>query len=279
MNKSRECVGMALRRWATQSSLYSRNQRLVPAGTFGSSPRTPWTCLRHGMAEYGTTADVVQPEATDSLDRVWELLQRGNQRFIEGKVGKFSEDPHKKSVRERRRELVPGQAPVATILTCSDSRISPELVFDCDMGKLFVVRNAGNVLSEDAVATIQFAVEVTRTPLVMVLGHEDCKAVSLCVDSTADGANIRTPNASTEGENMAPMDALMAKLRPAVLSAAESSDYAHRSELCDNAVEYNVTHQLQQLSNIEVVRKANEEGRVKLLGLKYKLESGEVATV
>jgi len=103
-----------------------------------------------------------------------EALQRlidGNARFTAGKVGHPNQDA------ARRTVLAKGQSPFAIIVGCSDSRVSPELVFDQGLGDLFVVRVAGNVIGADVAGSVEYAVEHLHSPLLLVLGHEKCGAV------------------------------------------------------------------------------------------------------
>ncbi|MDQ3186663.1 MAG: carbonic anhydrase, partial [Pseudomonadota bacterium] len=105
-----------------------------------------------------------------------ERLMAGNERYVadQSRPLNFSSD---------RAALVKGQNPYASILSCSDSRVSPEFCFDEQRGDLFVARVAGNYLTTDFVATLEYAAAVLRTPLIMVLGHEGCGAVGAAIDA------------------------------------------------------------------------------------------------
>jgi len=110
----------------------------------------------------------------------WNALKEGNERFVAGQA----EHPHQGI--ERRSSLTGGQRPIAAVLGCSDSRVAPEVIFDQGLGDLFVVRNAGHVLDASVLGSIEYAVAVLDVPLVVVLGHGSCGAVTAAV-STADG--------------------------------------------------------------------------------------------
>eukprot|EP01138_Halocafeteria_seosinensis_P001428 gb/GECG01001464.1/.p1 GENE.gb/GECG01001464.1/~~gb/GECG01001464.1/.p1 ORF type:complete len:286 (+),score=41.40 gb/GECG01001464.1/:1-858(+) len=246
---------------------------------FGMLPQT-----RHQKASFSSDSTFSAPEATDSPDVVWEKLQRGNKRFMEGKVGKFTENPLRKPITERRKELLDGQTPVATILTCADSRISPELTFDCDIGMLFVTRNAGNVVDDDVIATIEFGIEIARTPLLLVLGHEDCMAVGRCIKTVQTDSTGRMQTELQDPDvNSSPMEKLMEKIRPAVLNAASRlkgknlSNY--NSKLYNCAIEENIRQQMEAVEKIEAVQRATREGRLRVLGVKYLLDSGEAKII
>jgi carbonic anhydrase len=107
----------------------------------------------------------------------WREMVRGNQRFVRG------EPAHPRQDVERRAELANVQHPVAALFGCSDSRLAAEIIFDKGLGDLFVVRNAGQVISDSAVASLEYAVAVLGVPLIVVLAHDRCGAVQAAVDS------------------------------------------------------------------------------------------------
>jgi carbonic anhydrase len=113
-----------------------------------------------------------QPSRAESPALVLERLKQGHQRFLEG----HSQHPH--SSRERMLAVVEGQHPLAAVLGCADSRVPVELLFDTGFGDLFVVRNAGTMSTTAAIASIEYAVGHLGVPLIVVLGHESCGAVS-----------------------------------------------------------------------------------------------------
>jgi len=116
-------------------------------------------------------AAATQPDNV-SAEVALAMLKEGNQRFLAGK----SEHPHEDP--DWRSKLESGQRPFATILGCSDSRVTPELIFDEGLGDLFVIRVAGNIVDDDVLASIEYAVAHLDTHLVVVLGHEKCGAVT-----------------------------------------------------------------------------------------------------
>jgi carbonic anhydrase len=115
----------------------------------------------------------------------WQEMVRGNDRFVAG------EPLHPRQDVERRAEVAAGQAPIAALFGCSDSRLSAEIIFDKGIGDLFVIRNAGQVISESVVGSLEYAVAVLHVPLIIVLGHDSCGAVRAAIDSqTADAAPL-----------------------------------------------------------------------------------------
>ncbi|HEY5231126.1 MAG TPA: carbonic anhydrase [Galbitalea sp.] len=115
----------------------------------------------------------------------WQEMTRGNDRFVEGAP------LHPRQDVERRAELLVSQEPLAALFGCSDSRLSAEIIFDKGIGDLFVIRNAGQVISESVIGSLEYAVAVLHVPLIVVLGHDSCGAVSAAIDSqTADAAPL-----------------------------------------------------------------------------------------
>ena len=109
-----------------------------------------------------------------------QSLKEGNERFVTGNL------LPKDTYAEDRKALCKGQHPFAVVLCCSDSRVAPEIIFDQKLGDLFVIRNAGNVVDEDVLGSIEYAVEHLETPLVVVLGHSSCGAVT----ATCQGGDL-----------------------------------------------------------------------------------------
>jgi carbonic anhydrase len=124
--------------------------------------------------------------ATDSISAEEALgrLQKGNERFASSKVSTA------KPVAAKRAETVKGQHPFAIIVGCADSRTAPEIVFDQNIGDLFVVRTAGNLVDEYALGSIEYAVEHLGSRLIVVLGHARCGAVTAAVDGGAAPGHI-----------------------------------------------------------------------------------------
>ena len=119
----------------------------------------------------------VEPSVVMDAKQAFRQLVEGNERFAAGKP----EHPHE--VRSWRDRLKEGQKPFATIIACSDSRVPPELVFDQGFGDLFMIRVAGNILSPGVVGSIEYAADHLGTPLLVVLGHEGCGAVTAALAS------------------------------------------------------------------------------------------------
>ena len=115
---------------------------------------------------------------------VLSKLKEGNQRFVENQLKNVPVDQTTKT------ELVKGQSPYAIILSCADSRVVPELIFNAGMGELFVVRVAGNVANTSSLASMEYAVAQLGTPIIVVLGHQNCGAVTAAVQGGDNGPNL-----------------------------------------------------------------------------------------
>lgn len=162
-----------------------------------------------------------------------EALQRlkdGNHRFVKEQwEGKFNDS-------KRRNSLVDGQSPYAIVLSCADSRVVPELAFDTGLGELFVIRVAGNVANTESIASIEYAVAHLNTKLIMILGHQNCGAVTAAMAGGSNGYNLNmllaqiSPAIQEAGED--------AKVNTVVRKNAEivADDLQKRSEIIANAV-------------------------------------------
>lgn len=178
-------------------------------------------------------------------------LKDGNKRFITGK------SIHPNQNAKRRNEISKGQKPFAIVVTCSDSRVPPELLFDQGQGDLFVIRTAGNVVTDIELGSIEYAAEHLHVPLVVVLGHERCGAV----DATVKG-----------GEVPGSIGTITQLIRPAVEKARETS-----GDVLDKAVRINVDNIVLNIKESEpILKKMVEEKEIKVMGGYYDLDSGEV---
>jgi carbonic anhydrase len=180
-----------------------------------------------------------------------ERLLDGNRRFMAGQPA----HPHQGA--DRRAELMCGQEPFAAILTCSDSRVPPEIIFDCGLGDLFVMRVAGNVLDKVLLGSIEYAAEHLGVRLVMVLGHSHCGAVTAAVEGGHPSGHIKS---------------LTKRIRPAVQQAATSG-----GDAIDAAVTANVQLDVAKLrASQPILAHLIAEGKLLIVGARYELETGQV---
>jgi carbonic anhydrase len=136
--------------------------------------------------------------------KAWAEMQRGNERFVSGAP------LHPRQDVERREELAFAQRPDAALFGCSDSRLAAEIIFDKGIGDLFVVRNAGQIISSSVIGSLEYAVAVLKVPLIVVLGHDECGAVRAAIDSQSAEAPAMPPH----------IDHLISKIAPAVRRVA-----------------------------------------------------------
>ena len=192
-----------------------------------------------------------------SADEALRILKAGNARYVEGKL----QHPHQDRVR-RALTAAQGQHPLATILTCSDSRTPPEIIFDQGIGDIFVVRVAGNVAATDEIGSIEYAVDHLAVPLVMVLGHSQCGAVSAVVDNAKLPPNIAK---------------LVAPIQPAVDKAREANPDAAKDVLLKAAITNNVWQAIEDmLRQSPIIREKARDNQVQVVGALYDLDSGQV---
>jgi carbonic anhydrase len=192
--------------------------------------------------------NVLSPQA--ALDR----LMKGNGRYVDGATVRHD-------FKHEREALSGGQNPFAAVLSCADSRIAPELCFDTARGDVFVCRVAGNFANDDIVASLEYAVAVLNTPLIMVLGHEACGAVDATIKSIKDGTTL-------PGH----LPALVAALRPAVEAVKDKP-----GDLLANATRSNVALNVDKLKGAAPILKAAvDDKKIRVVGGVYALKTGRV---
>jgi carbonic anhydrase len=197
------------------------------------------------------TAALGAQQALPSADAVLAELKAGNAHF----VAKKYEHPHQTAARQQA--LAATQNPHCAILTCADSRVPPELVFDQGLGDIFDVRVAGNTAGDDAVASLEYAAEHLHVPLIVVMGHTHCGAVSAAVEG---------------GTLPGKLPGLIEELRPAVEQSAHEP-----GDRIENAVHDNVALVVKQLLAAKpVLSELVATGKLRIVGAVYSLETGKV---
>jgi len=187
----------------------------------------------------------------NDADRAVQELHAGNIRH----AGGWPTQPHQ--TRERRLEIASAQRPFAAILGCSDSRVPPEIVFDQGLGDLFVVRTAGHVVDHIVLASLEYAVEHLKVPLIVVLGHTRCGAVAAAVEG---------------GEHPGHLGHLVEAIRPAV-EAVEGQP----ANVLDRAVRENVIRVVAELeASTPVLAHLVQGETLSIVGAVYALETGRV---
>jgi carbonic anhydrase len=198
--------------------------------------------------------------------KAWQQMIRGNDRFVAG------EPNHPRQDVERREEVALAQTPMAALFGCSDSRLAAEIIFDKGIGDLFVVRNAGQIISDSVIGSLEYAVGVLRVPLIVVLGHDACGAVLAAIESQGPDAVPLPANITS----------LISKIVPAVRRVAgvsDTSDDGHpidtttidsqvvgREHLRDTIAEL--------LDKSELISDAIADGSLAIVGANYRLLEG-----
>ena len=185
------------------------------------------------------------------LGQVLQKLIEGNKRFSSSKQSHPNQD------RERRQQLVKGQKPFAVIVGCSDSRISPEIIFDQGLGDLFVIRVAGNIVDDVALGSIEYAVDHLGTQLIVVLGHSKCGAVTATVQGGAVHGHIGS---------------IVQAIKPAIETARELP-----GDLTDNTIKANAGLVADQIQHSDpILSELARLDKIVVVSAYYDIESGEV---
>lgn len=207
-----------------------------------SSVKTP--VLAKGSTELD--ADEMGGAATAA-----EELNEGNAQYLKGSA-------NMDVTSDLREELVNGQKPHTIVITCSDSRVPPELIFNADLGELFTIRTAGNVVGEYEVGSVEYAADHLGSQLVVVMGHSSCGAVGAAVEGHAHG-NI---------------ESIVHEIVPSVEEAKKTE--SNEEAIADLAEDLNVANTIKRLRESSIIKELEESGKLKIVGAKYDIETGEV---
>ncbi|KAB8145530.1 carbonic anhydrase [Chloroflexia bacterium SDU3-3] len=236
------------------------------------APRARRAFLRvSGIAAVGTLATAcgsataavptAAPQPTEapvsSPDEALARLVEGNKRFVANTPTNINHSP------ERRAALASGQAPFATVLSCVDSRVPPEIIFDRGLGDLFTIRTAGHVLDHAVIGSLEFGVAELKIPLLVVMGHEKCGAVK---------ATIETLEKHGKAED--DIETLVLGIEAAVEAAK-----AKGGGLLDTAVHENTVLTVQKLKELPIFASAIQEQKLKIVGARYDLDTGAVVLI
>jgi carbonic anhydrase len=203
-------------------------------------------------AEHGSPSDPWSPAGA------WAKLARGNARFVAG------DHRHPNQDATRRDSLTGGQTPFAVFFGCADSRVAAEIIFDRGLGDLFVVRTAGHVIDAGVLGSIEFGVDILKIPLVVILGHDSCGAVSATVDAVRDGV---FPGGYIRD--------IVERVMPSVLSARQAG-----LSTADEIEAEHVRHTLRLLTErSRLVADRVADGRLAVVGAVYNLGDGRARIV
>ena len=190
---------------------------------------------------------------TPAADQIWKSLIEGNKRFAEGK-------PAARDLVSQRRSLEKTQQPPVSVLSCSDSRLPSEAIFDQGLGDLFVVRVAGNSADPIGIGSLEFAVRILGTQVIVVLGHQRCGGVT----------------AACSGEKM-PSSNLEALIQPIMESCRIAKEQHGSEDIIDFAIKTHVRKTANDLlTHSEILKHAHDAGKLSIIGAYYSLDSGIV---
>ncbi len=206
-----------------------------------------------GGSQFARAAEPAHPEQpTVAPAEAIAKLKEGNARNTSGNM------QHPGQTTERRAELTKSQHPFAIILSCSDSRVPPEIVFDQGLGDLFIVRVAGNVLNDEGLGSIEYGVEILGARLIVVLGHQSCGAVDAAMKTVA-----------AKGKAPGHIQSLVTAIKPVI-------DSTPKGDL-DTTIKANVKHVVDVLRSSTPILKARvDSGDVQVIGGYYSLDTGAV---
>jgi len=196
-----------------------------------------------------------EQQAALSPDMVIQALKEGNQRFVKN-------DLTARDTSAQVRKSTNAQYPKAIVLSCVDSRVPVEDVFDRGIGDIFVARVAGNFVNEDILGSMEFACKVSGSKLVLVMGHEHCGAIKAAVDDVKLG-------------NITPM---LEKIRPSVDLVDYSGERnSKNAEFVAMVCESNVRHTIEQIRlNSPILNEMEDKGEIKIVGAVYDMDNGQV---
>jgi len=186
----------------------------------------------------------------------WQAMVDGNHRFVSGDLA------HPRQDIDRREALAEKQTPFAALFGCADSRLSAEIIFDVGLGDLFVVRNAGQVIGETILGSLEYAVEVLGVPIILVLGHDECGAIRATINDVEGKMNA-------SGEFI---HKLVDQIRPTVLAANAQGKHE-----IDDVTELHVQDTINEmLTSSNLIAEAVKSGKLAVVGANYKLTLGEI---
>jgi carbonic anhydrase len=188
-------------------------------------------------------------------DESLQKLMDGNKRYVDGKLAS------KDLGDSRRKELGKGQKPFAIVITCSDSRVPPEILFDQGLGDIFVIRVAGNVVNPLELGSIEYGAEHLNSPLLFILGHSKCGAVKATLEA--------------KGEPEGNIGEIVKKIQPAVDAAKKKG--GSEEQIFETAIQENVRNVYNDImTKSTIIPHLAQEGKLKIVAGEYKLDSGKI---
>lgn len=213
----------------------------------GCTPQKSETSSNNNESEAAVLADV---SGADSL----KLLEEGDARFVDAKT--TTKDI---SVAKRADLSNNGQFPFAVVVSCSDSRVPPEVIFDQALGELFVIRVAGNVIDPVTLGSVEYGVEHLKSQLVVVMGHEKCGAVKATLDGGVPAGSIGS---------------IVDKIQPSVEKVKATG--VPESEVYEDSIDENIKNSVAEIEKSPIIEELIAAGKLKVVGAKYDLDTGTV---
>lgn len=191
-------------------------------------------------------------------DEALQKLMDGNKRYVTGSLAK------KDIGQTKRNQLSKGQKPFAIVITCSDSRVPPEILFDQGLGDIFVIRVAGNVVDPIELGSIEYGAEHLNSPLLFILGHKKCGAVTASLEA--------------EGKPEGNIGAIVKKIMPAAAAAKKKG--GTKDEILETAIHENVKNVYKDVMNkSKIINHLASEGKLEIVGGCYDITTGKIEMI
>lgn len=195
---------------------------------------------------------VASAKTAANADEALSLLKAGNNQFQQGTVNLNATEALRKDLAQN------GQKPHTVVITCSDSRVPPELIFNSGLGEVFVIRTAGNVVGDYEIGSVEYAVDHLNSPLVLVMGHTQCGAVDAAIEGHATGH----------------IEDILEEITPSVTKAKQQA--SDSAKVADLAQDLNVENSIDRLMGSDIIAKLVRDGKVTVQGCKYDIENGTI---
>lgn len=204
---------------------------------------------------------------TSTATVTWSRMLAGNRRFSQG------EAEHPWQDKDTRERLIDGQSPDAVVLSCSDSRVPPEIIFDEGLGDLFTVRTAGEIVDDAVLASLEFAIESLHVSLLVVMGHEHCGAVQSALAALNADSGLRKSFASAQEDAELDCRSIVVRQVGSSILAAQSAELTSS----DDFERVHVAKTIERLvSHSTIIQQAIASGKVSMVGARYTLTTGKV---
>ena len=212
------------------------------------------TDTEYEMADNNKSSEDNTSYGSEESEKALEKLLSGNENYLSGNITPNVD------ASLRTNLATNGQHPYAIVITCSDSRVPAELIFDSSLGDIFVIRTAGNVVSDFEIGSVEYGAEHLGSPLILVLGHTNCGAVT----------------AATEGgEAEGKIQSIVDEIEPSVQKAKE----ADAEDVLTKAIEFNVMNSVNKILSSDIIKELREEGQVEVLGGVYDINTGTITII